>query len=245
MDEVRQHLVILERQGLILKWHDRKIPPGSEWKLEIDARLMKAAIFLLFISSRFMDSDYCYEQEMKEALRRHDAGEAHVIPVILSPCLWQTSPLGRLQVLPRDGRPVTSWENRDEACLDVAQGVLQVVRRLRHDSADSPSGKTFSRSSGAPSTKTLIYCSRCGCVAGTQSVCTGAYTHHDFRTGVHATYCRRCGLKVGTQGVCTGAYTHHEFVNMADASYCRRCGARAGIQSICTGAYTHHDFISG
>jgi hypothetical protein len=30
---------MLERQGMIKAWHDRRITPGSEWKEAIDAHL--------------------------------------------------------------------------------------------------------------------------------------------------------------------------------------------------------------
>jgi len=90
------------------------IGPGAEWRHEIDQRLRHADVVLLFISSYFIDSDYAYEIEMTEALRRHDAGEARVLPIIVSPCLWQDEPFARLQVLPTDGRPMDTWPNRNE-----------------------------------------------------------------------------------------------------------------------------------
>jgi hypothetical protein len=68
---------------------------------------------------------------MTEALRRHRDGSARVVPIILRPCAWQTAPFADLQVLPKDGRPITLWPNQDEACLDVAEGVMNVVREIR------------------------------------------------------------------------------------------------------------------
>jgi len=131
MHAVRQQLAIFDRQDLIRKWYDRKIYPGSEWKNEIDEHLAEAGIVLLFISPAFFDSDYCYEAEMAEALRRHERGEAVVIPVILRPCLWHSAPFGRLQALPKDGKPITQWSDRDEACQDIAQGIMKVVEQIR------------------------------------------------------------------------------------------------------------------
>jgi hypothetical protein len=52
------------------------------------------------------------------------------VPVILRPCAWHEAPFSRLQAVPRDGRPVTRWDDRDEACLDVANGVMKVVDEL-------------------------------------------------------------------------------------------------------------------
>jgi hypothetical protein len=130
MDEVRRQLIVFERQGRILKWHDRKIRPGGDWKKEIDGRLRKARVILLFMSPRFIESKYCYLVEGQEALRRHDAKEAIVIPIILRPCAWQESPFGKLQALPRDGKPLSTCENQDVTSLEIARGVISVVDNL-------------------------------------------------------------------------------------------------------------------
>jgi hypothetical protein len=126
MNDVRRQLVVYERAGRILKWHDRQIPPGTEWRDVIDARLHSAKIVLLFVSPHFLDSDYCYDVEGKTAL----AGQARVVPIILRPCSWEAAPFSKLQVLPRDAVPVTMWNDRDEACLDVAHGVMSVVDEI-------------------------------------------------------------------------------------------------------------------
>jgi hypothetical protein len=130
MNSVRRQLVVNERNGRILKWHDREIPAGSGWRQQIDDRLRQAKIILLFVSPDFLDSRYCYEIEGKEALRRHEAGEARVIPVILRPCLFEDAPFSELQALPKDAKPISTWNNIDEATLDVARGIMKVVEEL-------------------------------------------------------------------------------------------------------------------
>jgi hypothetical protein len=67
---------------------------------------------------------------MMEALRRHEIGDAIVIPIILRPTTWQETPLGKLQALPKGGKAITTWQNEDEAFLDVAEGIQRVVQRL-------------------------------------------------------------------------------------------------------------------
>src|SRR2546423_8779088 len=73
--DLEKHLRVLQRQGIVDVWHDRKIAPGDEWEHEIDKHLDSADIILLLISSDFMDSDYCYGVEMKRALERQQNGE--------------------------------------------------------------------------------------------------------------------------------------------------------------------------
>ena len=129
-DQLNQHLKILKRQGFIREWHDREISAGKEWAQQIDEHLKSADIILLLISSAFLASDYCYDVEMKEALRRHEAGEARVIPIILRMCDWKPAPFGKLQALPKDAQPVMKWEDRDEAFTDIALEIRRVIAEV-------------------------------------------------------------------------------------------------------------------
>ena len=141
--ELEKQLSFLKRQGIISGWHDRDIQAGQEWEHEIDRHLNTAQIILLLISPDFMDSDYCYSVEMKRAMERREAREAHVIPIILRPTLWIDAPFGKLQALPKNGKPVTSWgENHDEAFLEIATGIREIVRKLLVPSTPQPSQKT-------------------------------------------------------------------------------------------------------
>ncbi len=130
-DALDKHLATLRRSGWIQSWSDRDIRAGTEWKQEIDTHLRTADIILLLVSSDFLSSEYCYSLEMQEALRRHEAGEAVVIPIVLRPVDWHGTPFSSLQVLPAEGKPVTSWSNRDEAFEQIAQGIRDVVKALR------------------------------------------------------------------------------------------------------------------
>jgi len=132
LDKLRNHLTQFKREGLIADWHDRRIGAGSEWKEQIDRHLDSARVILLLVSADFLASDYCYDVEMRRALERHDAGEARVIPVILRAVDWQGAPFGKLQALPKDGKPVTTWSNRDAAYVDIARGIRQAVEGLRN-----------------------------------------------------------------------------------------------------------------
>jgi len=129
-DQLSKHLAMLKREHVITAWHDRKIQPGEEWEQQIDQHLNTAEVILLLVSSDFLSSGYCYDIEVKRAMERHQAGEARVIPVILRPSDWKSAPFAKLQVLPKDSKPVTSWPNRDEAFLDIAQGIRNALQEL-------------------------------------------------------------------------------------------------------------------
>jgi internalin A len=126
-DELETHLKLLQRQGVISTWHDRKILPGREWDREIDRYLEKAKIILFLISADFIASDYCWENEVKQALKWHESGHATVIPVLLRSCDWKGAPFRKLQGLPKDMTPITAWRDRDAAWTDVATGIRAVA----------------------------------------------------------------------------------------------------------------------
>jgi predicted helicase len=133
---LNSHLALLRQQGLIEEWYDREILGGSLWEEEINDHLKAARVILLLISPSFLASEYCYSIEMQRAMERHVAGEARVLPIILRPCDWETAPFGKLQALPKDGRPVTTWSNRDQAFTDIAKGIRKVIDTLN----GAPSG---------------------------------------------------------------------------------------------------------
>ena len=138
-EKLEEHLSLLQRQGVIAGWHDRKIGAGEDWKGAIDNHLEEAQILLLLISSSFLASNYCYDVEMIRAIERHDAGTARVIPIIVRPCDWQSGPFGKLMALPKDGKAITDWRQQDKAFLDIAKGIRRVVAELNTGPTPRPS----------------------------------------------------------------------------------------------------------
>ena len=145
LNKLADHLRILQRQGLIAEWHDRRIGAGTEWEGQIDTHLNEADIILLLISSDFIASDYCYDIELNRAMELHEAGEACVIPIILSPVNWEGAPFAKLQALPRDAKPVTSWENQDEAFQDISQAIRRKIEELRNGSTGGQTQRRVTR----------------------------------------------------------------------------------------------------
>lgn len=121
--ELLKHLTPLKRLKLIDTWHDRKLKAGDDLDHEISSNLEKADIAIFLLSVDFINSQYCYDVELEKALELHAKGSLVVVPVVLRNCLWQHTPLAKLLALPKDGRAVTAWADRDEALTDVAEGL--------------------------------------------------------------------------------------------------------------------------
>src|SRR5438876_5354176 len=129
-EELEIHLSNLKRQNIINSWYDGNIAPGAELKPQIMDHLKSAQIILLLISADFIHSDFCYSIEMKQAIDRHNAGEARVIPILLRPTDWQGAPFAKLKILPTDAKAVTKWRRRDDAFADIVQGIRASIHEL-------------------------------------------------------------------------------------------------------------------
>ncbi len=131
-NQLEKHLASLKLLDLVTSWHDRNINAGQEWAKEIDINLNTADLILLLVSPDFLHSEYCYSKEMTRALERHENGSACVVPIILRHVDYEGTPFSKLLALPTDGRPITDrkWHNRDEAFLDVAQGIRKTVKGI-------------------------------------------------------------------------------------------------------------------
>lgn len=75
-------------------------------------------------------------------MERNAAGQARVVPIILRPVDWQDAPFNKLTALPKDAKPITAWNNRDQAFLDVSNGIRQILEGVNQlDASEQPSVK--------------------------------------------------------------------------------------------------------
>ncbi|GHP00351.1 hypothetical protein KSF_103980 [Reticulibacter mediterranei] len=128
---LEQHLSLLRQQGVIAAWHHRQVLAGTEWEQDVHAHLSTASVILLLVSPAYFASDYCSSIEMHYALERHATKSARVIPILLRPVYWQVAPFAHLECLPRNEKPVTLWENQDQAFVEIVQAICAVIADLR------------------------------------------------------------------------------------------------------------------
>jgi len=125
--ELETHLAPFKRQGLISVWHDRRLTPGDAFDEVISDNMKNADLILLLISSDFIASDYCYSKEMTLALERHRAGQARAISIVCRPCHFDELPFAKCVLLPTDAKPVSTWNDRDAAWVDVVAGIRKAL----------------------------------------------------------------------------------------------------------------------
>ncbi len=133
--EVEKMLILLKRRFEaknceITIWYSNQVLAGKNRKETINYRLSIAHIVLFFISRDFLVSELCYNIEIEPALCRHHEGKACVIPIILRPAPWEEEAFGELGVLPTKGKPVSRWEDPDEAYMDIYRGIKKAIEDL-------------------------------------------------------------------------------------------------------------------
>ena len=61
----------------------------------------------------------------------HGCSPARVIPILLRPVDWHGTPFAKLQVLPANAQPITTWKNLDSAFANIAIEIRRVVDELK------------------------------------------------------------------------------------------------------------------
>ncbi len=131
LERFEKHFSYLRRERYIQDWHAGKLEGGDEPEEQISKHLRRADIILLLISPDYMSSDdlACQAQV---AMKRHQANDAVVIPILLRPIAnWKKDLYGTLQALPRDGRWISGHADSDQLLAEIAEEISTIVARLR------------------------------------------------------------------------------------------------------------------
>ena len=131
LERLHKHLAMLRRDGALNAWTDHQIIPGDRLDNEVRTNLDKSEIFVALVSPDYLASNYCYEKEFQYALSLYEAGKIRIVAVILEPCDWLSSPLKDFLALPKDGKPVSTWTNQNNAYLDVVNGLRRIIEAPR------------------------------------------------------------------------------------------------------------------
>jgi WD40 repeat protein len=133
-----QLMAYLRHQPIKVEFcHNVDISPGKDRRSEISLHLNSAHIILLPISPNFMNLDD-YDLVVTRAMERHLQENVRVIPVILRPVHWKNAPFSKLQVLPKNKKPVMNWSKLDNALYDVTKGIDEVINPFCDQPSEEP-----------------------------------------------------------------------------------------------------------
>jgi WD40 repeat protein len=131
-DHLKKHLGVLEAQGLLDTWDDRRIEAGADWFEEIQDAMAQASVAVLLISADYLTSKFILGKEVPKLLERRSREGLPVIPVIVHACAWeQVKWLRPLQARPKDDRALAGFqkERRNQELKQIAQEILAILDR--------------------------------------------------------------------------------------------------------------------
>lgn len=129
LERLSVHLVPLERQGLIEAWDDKRISAGSNRREAIDRALDEAGVAVLLVSASWMASDFIQDVELPRLLARARANGVRVLPLLVSPCQIELTPLAGIQFVNDPDRPLNGLATAEREALLVrtAQAVVEAL----------------------------------------------------------------------------------------------------------------------
>lgn len=130
LDDLEKCLKFLKRSGQVDTWGEHEIPSGAIREHEIKQQLKESNIVLLLVSPDFLASDHCLMIQQQAMELREANKSISVIPIILRHATWEQDAIGKLQPLPKDGRPINEWEDRDKAFKHISEEIKKVVDPL-------------------------------------------------------------------------------------------------------------------
>ena len=117
------HLAPLVNNDTITSWDDRELLLGDELHETLRSELQSADLVAFLISSDFLASISCYQHELLQVLKLRSSGKIGVLPIILRECLWKDTPLKNFVAVPKDGKPIASFSDKDAAWVNVAEQI--------------------------------------------------------------------------------------------------------------------------
>ncbi|UCE99251.1 MAG: TIR domain-containing protein [Planctomycetota bacterium] len=138
------HLGVMQKQGLLDIWDDRRICGGDDWCEQINEALESASIAILLISANFLTSDFILNEEVPQLLERRQEEGVCVIPLIVKPCAWKKVKwLRQMQARPKDGRALSGGtEHQIDADLAALAEEVEEIRSrmIKSDEKEKGSG---------------------------------------------------------------------------------------------------------
>jgi hypothetical protein len=132
VSDFRKHLNVISDTLKIKLWIDEEIRPGDIWDGTIKRALGRAQVFVFCVSPSFLNSRYIGTVELVEARKKHDRGEAIIIPVMLKECPYEyVAFLKELQAVPAGGKAITKWRPYDSGYVDAARRIGSLLKERR------------------------------------------------------------------------------------------------------------------
>ncbi len=126
--DLEKHLSSLRQEGLLREWGERSLLGGDEVQTKLQTEIARADIVVLLVSADFLAAEHSQAQ-IDLVLAELDKRPVLIVPVLVRAVDWRRGRLGRFYALPRNGKPVSTWDRTDDAWFDVAEGLRRLIQK--------------------------------------------------------------------------------------------------------------------
>jgi hypothetical protein len=141
-DQLLGQLRVLELEGDLSVWNDRKIAAGDEWRAQIETAMENARAAVLLISADFLISKFIRGTEVPRLLQLREKEGLRIIPLIVRPCAWRRVPwLAEIQGRPKDGKALSKSRKAkvEEDLAALAEEIADLLQAARgHQGLETP-----------------------------------------------------------------------------------------------------------
>lgn len=148
-EKLLKHFSSISKTYDIELWHDGCIKAGVDINEEVLKKLRVSNLILLLLSPAYIDSDFCYNIEMKKAFERYKEGKCLIVPILIKDAtLTKSMPFYSLKTLPTDRKPLTSFKPQDRGCVDITGSLMELIEEFIHAPDNLHTENTLKRTKG-------------------------------------------------------------------------------------------------
>jgi hypothetical protein len=129
LQKLQTALAQIQRQGILQNWTDHNVEAGDRFHQKINDELNASELFIALLSPDYIASNYCYEKEFQQAQQLEKEHKIKIIPVICRPCDWKNTPFAELNALPKNGKPISDWQNEDTAFFNITEMLRFLIQK--------------------------------------------------------------------------------------------------------------------
>lgn len=132
-EEFRKHLVTLKDQGLVDSFNCKQIDLGADWDSTIQREVDECDIMICLISVDFLNTAYIRTYEVAKAI----AKGKKLIPIIIKPCDWEDSEIGKFyaslrgQTISLNKELFLREEIKENSAIERAAFWTRIVKEFR------------------------------------------------------------------------------------------------------------------
>lgn len=148
VDGFRSHLSTLNAKKKRIGWYiDReKVELNELWRDRITLEIMKAKVFVFFMSSDAFESEFVREELEMAIKRKQKEKDFAIVPFLIRDCPWKKSKITQFTVFPTDGKCVADYGAlKDKAYLELADHIDKFISQYENQKRSDETETEFPR----------------------------------------------------------------------------------------------------